>query len=147
MKLEFMQETTKYDDIIHLPHPVSKTRPQMPIADRAAQFSPFAALTGHEAAIKETARLTKQRIELSEDEKRILNEKMLMLTENIKQHAKISITYFKEDERKEGGSYLCAEGCVKKIDEYKRSVMMSDGLQIPMEDIFDIDGELFGLMD
>ncbi len=139
-----MQATTKYDDIIHLPYHVSKTHPQMPIADRAAQFSPFAALTGHEAAIKETARLTNQRMELAEDEKRRLNEKMLMLMENLKNQPKVRITYFQEDERKEGGAYICTDGYVKKIDEYNHCVILSDGLQIRLDDIFDIHGEIFG---
>lgn len=133
-----MQATTKYDDIIHLPHHVSKTRPQMPITDRAAQFSPFAALTGHEDAIKETARLTNQRIELAEDEKHLLNEKMLMLMENVQSHPWVRITHFQEDGRKEGGAYICTENRIKKIDPYNQCLIMENGLHILLEDISDI---------
>ena len=138
-----MQATTKYDDIIHLPHHKSKTRPQMPLADRAAQFSPFAALTGHESAIRETARLTHQRVELAEDEKRLLNEKMQMLMENLKKHPKVRITYFQEDERKEGGAYLCTEEPIKKIDMYNRRMIFSGGFHIGLDDIYDISGDIF----
>ncbi len=142
-----MKHTTKYDDIINLPHHVSSIHPQMPIADRAAQFSPFAALTGHDAAIKETARLTNRRVELDENSKSILNEKFQMIVENLQNQPAVTITYFLPDDKKEGGSYISVAGSVKKIDEYKRRIIMADGSIIPIDEVFDIDGELFRNID
>lgn len=89
-----------YEDIIHLPHHVSATRPQMPMSDRAAQFSPFAALTGYDAAIKETGRLTDERIELGEEVRDALNLKQQYLQDVIADQPKISITYFVPDKKK-----------------------------------------------
>lgn len=134
---------TNYDDIIHLPHHVSKKHPQMSISDRAAQFSPFAALTGHGAAIKETARLTDARIELDENAKTILDEKLRIIQETLDKRPEITVTYFQPDEKKAGGRYVSATGIVKKIDLYRRSVLMEDGRWIPILDIFEIEGELF----
>lgn len=96
----------RYDDMLHLPHPTSQKHPRMPISDRAAQFSPFAALTGHEAAVKETARLTDQKIELDESKKAILDAKLQMIVEQIKSQPIVTITYFVPDEKKAGGAYL-----------------------------------------
>ena len=118
-------KNNSYDDIINLPHPVSKNHPQMPLRDRAAQFAPFAALTGHDAAIKETARLTDERLELSEEVIAQLNEK-------------INITYFIPDAKKAGGSYVTCSGIVKKIDEYEHTMIMTDQTVIPIEQISDI---------
>lgn len=134
---------TNYDDIIHLPHHVSKKHPQMSISDRAAQFAPFAALTGHGAAIKETARLTDARIELDESAKTILDEKLRIIQETLDERPEITVTYFQPDEKKAGGRYVSATGIVKKIDLYRRSVLMEDGRWIPILDIFEIEGELF----
>lgn len=134
---------TNYDDIIHLPHHVSKKHPQMSISDRAAQFAPFAALTGHGAAIKETARLTDARIELDENAKTILDEKLRIIQETLDERPEITVTYFQPDEKKAGGRYVSATGIVKKIDLYRRSVLMEDGRWIPILDIFEIEGELF----
>lgn len=134
---------TNYDDIIHLPHHVSKKHPQMSISDRAAQFAPFAALTGHGAAIKETARLTDARIELDENAKTILDEKLKIIQETLDERPEITVTYFQPDEKKAGGRYVSAAGIVKKIDLYRRSVLMEDGRWIPILDIFEIEGELF----
>ena len=117
--------TRKYDDIIHLPHHVSKTRPQMAVSDRAAQFSPFAALTGHDAAIKETARLTEKRVELDEYIKEAINRKLQIIVDRIKEHPEIVVTYFKPDEKKDGGAYVTAAGMAKKIDQYQRVVIMA----------------------
>ena len=136
-----------YEDMLHLPHPVSSTRPQMPIADRAAQFSPFAALTGHGVAIRETARLTDRRRELSEDTQAALGDKLTMLAEIAPDHPMVSITYFRADEKKTGGSYIAAAGAVKKIDEYERVIMLMDGTRIPIRDISEIESELFEKMD
>ena len=138
--------TNSYDDIIHLPHHVSATRPQMPIIDRAAQFTPFAALTGHDAAIKETARLTDERVELDESMKAALNDRLLMIAERIKEQPEIAITYFQPDEKKSGGAYVTAAGIAKKIDEYDRVVLMTDSTEIPIDEIISIDGEIFETM-
>jgi len=136
-----------YEDILHLPRPVSSTRPRMSLADRAAQFSPFAALTGHGAAIRETARLTDRRRELSEDEQTALGDKLTMLAEIVSDHPVVSVTYFRADEKKDGGSYVTAAGAVKKIDEYERVVILMDGTRIPIGDISEIESELFEKMD
>ncbi len=132
-----------YDDIINLPHHTSKTRMQMSLHDRAAQFSPFAALTGHDAAIKETARLTDRRIELDEDIKIELNKKLQIVTENLNIKPEITVLYFQSDERKTGGAYVTLTGCVKKIDVYERIVIMADGTVIAIDDILDMESDLF----
>ena len=139
--------SSAYDDIIHLPHHVSQTRPRMSAADRAAQFSPFAALTGHGAAIRETARLTGRRRELSEDAEADLGDKLTMLAEIASDHPVVSVTYFRADEKKDGGSYVAAAGAVKKIDEYERVIILMDGTRIPIRDISEIESELFEKMD
>ena len=136
-----------YEDILHLPRPVSSTRPRMSLADRAAQFSPFAALTGHGAAIRETARLTGRRRELSEDAEADLGDKLTMLAEIVSDHPVVSGTYFQADEKKDGGSYVAAADAVKKIDEYERVIILMDGTRIPIGDISEIESELFEKMD
>ncbi|NLY46940.1 MAG: YolD-like family protein [Tissierella sp.] len=135
--------TRKYNDIIYLPHHVSKTRLPMAIIDRAAQFSPFAALTGHDAAIKETARLTHKRVELDEYMKIDLNNRLKIIADKIKEDHEISITYFQPDEKKEGGVYITATNRVKKIDKYEGLIFMVDGREIPMDQILSIDGQIF----
>lgn len=125
----------KYDDIINLPHHVSKTRRHMSMLDRAAQFSPFKAMVGLDSQAEETARLTDDRIELDENEKEILNEKLLLIAENIYERPFAAITYFKPDLKKDGGEYVTAEGNVKKINEYERTVTMTDGTVIQIEEI------------
>ena len=133
----------KYDEIMGLPHHVSKTRPQMPMSDRAAQFAPFAALTGYDAAIKETGRLTDERIELDVEALSALDMKYQLLMEALDEAPEVTITYFRPDERKAGGKYVSAVGAVKKIDDFERLITMQDGTKIPMDDILSIDGELF----
>ena len=128
-----------YDDIIDLPHHVSATRPQMSMMDRAAQFSPFAALTGYDAAIKETARLTDQKIDLDDYEKEEINDKIQLITEHLGEDFEVVITYFQPDSRKAGGAYVDAVGIVKKIDEYDRVIILQDGKKLPIDDILDID--------
>ena len=127
---------SKYDDIIHLPYPQKSRR--MSNYDRAAQFSPFAALTGFEAAIVETARLTDQRIELDEGGKALLDEKLRLIEENIQENPEVIVTYFQPDLRKFGGTYLEKSGRVKKLDAYNRSILFLDGTAIRIEDISDI---------
>ena len=133
----------RYDDIIHLPHHVSKTRPQMSMMDRAAQFSPFAALTGYDAAIKETGRLTDEKIELGEETKAVLDRKQRYLSDMISVQPEITVTYFLPDERKSGGTYLSVTGKLKRIDEHERMMILTDGKKIPLDDIMDIESNLF----
>lgn len=133
-----------YDDIINLPHHRSTSRPHMPAHDRAAQFSPFAALTGYGSAITEKARLTDSRVELDEHSKADLNEKLCIIQNLIDQQPEVSITYFQPDKKKSGGVYITVTGCVKKIDEYEKAVEMQDATIISIDTILEIDGELFG---
>mgnify|MGYP001635132810 FL=1 len=132
-----------YEDIINLPHHVSKTRPQMSMLDRAAQFSPFAALTGYDDAIKETGRLTDEKIEMDEDRKAALDMKQAYLIEMIDEQPEISITYFLPDTKKSGGAYVTVTGNLKRFDEYERLLILTDGKKIPMDDIADIESDLF----
>lgn len=132
-----------YDDMIHLPHHISTKHPHMAVSDRAAQFSPFAALTGHDAAIKETARLTDERVAIDEYMKDVLNNKLRIILDRIKEHPQIAITYFQPDEKKNGGSYVTTSGTVKKINEYERIVFMTDDTEIPIDEISSIDGNIF----
>ena len=134
-----MESKNKYDEIIGLPHHVSKTRPQMPMSDRAAQFAPFSALTGYDSAIKETERLTDKKIELDEEALAILNMRRRLLVDTLDEKPEVEITYFKPDERKAGGAYLTITGVVKMINDFERLITMKDGTKIPMDDIIDID--------
>ena len=137
----------KYNEIMGLPHHVSKTRPQMPMSDRAAQFAPFAALTGYDAAIKETGRLTDERIELDVEALSALDMKYQLLMEALDEAPEVTITYFQPDEWKAGGKYVSAVGAVKKIDDFERRITMRDGTRIPMDDVLSIDGELFSSLE
>lgn len=125
----------RYDDIIDLPHPVSQCHPQMPLADRAAQFSPFAALTGLDAALQETARLTDQRITLDEYEQAELDKTLQALREAAPQHPAVEITYFQPDARKAGGQYVTSVGHVKRIAEYEQQLILTEGTSIPLAGI------------
>lgn len=120
----------KYDDIIDLPHPVSAKHPRMSLLERAAQFSPFAALSGYEDAIDETARQTKAFMELDEDEKERLDETLQQIRLQIDKHPAVKLTYFEPDERKEGGAYLTMEGNVRKLDEYEKTLVFEDGSRV-----------------
>lgn len=133
----------QYDDIMDLPHHISATRPQMPMLDRAAQFSPFAALTGYEAGIQETGRLTDQRIDLTEDSRAALDRKQQLLADNLADNPEVSVTYFVPDERKAGGAYVTVTGRVKKVDDYQRLLILTNGTKIPLDEIFDMESELF----
>lgn len=132
-----------YKDIINLPHHSSKKRTHMSLHDRAAQFSPFAALTGHDEAIRETARLTYKKIELDETEKTILNDKFNYIIEHINIQPEILVTYFVADEMKDGGAYLDFTGNVKKYDYHNKILHFSDGTQIMVYDIIDIESQIF----
>ena len=133
--------TGPYDDILQLPHPTSIKHPRMPMGDRAAQFSPFAALTGHGAAIAETARVTDRRIELDEDAREQLDQKLRRLLERIGEQPEITVTWFLPDEKKTGGRYLTTTGTLKRIDSQEHRLVLTDGAQIPLEDILEIGGE------
>ena len=135
--------TGPYDDILHLPHPTSKRHPRMPIVDRAAQFSPFAALTGHKAAIEETARVTERRIELDEDAKEQLDQTLQLLLERIDEQPEITVTWFSPDKKKAGGQYHTATGKLKRIDSREGRLTLTDGNQIPLEDLLEIRSESF----
>ena len=137
----------KYNEIMGLPHHVSKTRPQMPMSDRAAQFAPFAALTGYGSAIKETGRLTDERIELDEEALTALDMKYQLLMDAFDDAPEVTITYFQPDERKAGGKYVSATGAVKKVDDFERRITMRDGTGIPLDDVLSIDGELFSSLE
>lgn len=130
-----------YEDIIHLPYLKSEKHPPMSKAERAAQFLPFAALTGYDDEIKETARLTDTRITLSEDALLSLNMRLAFLSANLEKRLTVDILYFKEDELKAGGSYIHAKGSVKKIDDIEHLIIMNDQKQIPIHDIIDINIE------
>lgn len=127
-----------YDDIINLPHHVSQKHPRMSMIDRAAQFSPFAALTGHGAAIEETARLTDKKTVLDENKKEIINEKLRIISECGDEISGVEVTHFVPDIRKTGGEYVVIIGKVKKIDGVSREIIMSDGKIIPLENVYDI---------
>ena len=132
-----------YSDIINHPHYVSKTRPQMSELERAAQFSPFAALTGYDAAIKETGRLTDERLELGEETKALLDMKQQYLFDMISDQPEIAVTYFVPDEKKSGGEYITVTGNLKRIDEYERQMLFTNGKKIPMDEVVDIESDLF----
>lgn len=132
-----------YEDIIHLPHPVSRKHPQMSMENRAAQFAPFAALTGFHASIEEAARYTDNQVELDESRYLILNRKIHILIAHLSEKPQVSISYFVQDSNKEGGFYKVISGAVKNIDDYKHEIIMSNGLHIQLKDIIEIEGELF----
>ena len=143
MTLQQPTNSHKYDDIIVLPHPISVKHTQMAREDRAAQFSPFAALTGYDEAISETQRLTETKKELDEDVKTRLNEKIAVLATRIAEHPVVKITYFKEDGKKEGGAYLTIVGAVRKVKEFEKILQMEDGTEIPLADVSGIEGEIY----
>ena len=128
----------KYDDIINLPHHVSATRPHMPIIDRAAQFQPFAALSGYGDAVRETARLTDEKIELTEDEKALLDARLQRLADEISSQPEVTLTYFQPDKKKTGGAYVCVTGQLKKIDDLEGALILLDGKRVLIEDILTI---------
>lgn len=148
-------EKKPYADIIHMPHHKAANRPHMSMYDRAAQFSPFAALTGYDGVIAETARLTNSKVELSESEKILLDQKLTLIDDVIqdKHHPEITVVYFIPDYLKEGGEYEEFTGCVRKIDPIARTVVFlaangrSAGKTINVDDISEIHGELVDYMD
>ena len=133
----------EYREIINLPHHVSKTRPQLPMSDRAVQFAPFAALTGYDSAIKETGRLTDEKIDLDEEALTDLNMRYQLLVDALDEEPEVEITYFKPDERKSGGEYVTVTGTVKKVDDFERLITMQNGTKIPMDDVLAVDWDFF----
>ena len=133
-----MRMNNRYDEIINLPHHVSTTRPQMPLSDRAAQFAPFAALTGYDSAIKETGRLTDERIELDEEALTALDRKYQLLMDTLDDAPEVTIIYFQPDARKAGGQYVSATGTVKKVDTFGRRILLQDGTRIPLDSVYDL---------
>ena len=129
----------KYDDIINLSHHVSSRHPQMPMMNRAAQFSPFAALTGYEDAVRETARLTDEKIELDEYEKEELDRKIQWLGSHLDEHIPVSITYFQPDDKKAGGAYEEIVDTVRKINVYEHEILLTKGTKIPIMNILLMD--------
>ncbi len=126
---------TPYDDIIRLPHHVSRTHPQMPMRDRAVQFAPFAALTGYGAVVEETARQTVPKRELDEQEAEELDRRLALLVANLPEHPEVTVEYFVPDARKEGGAYVSVTGAVKSISPAERCIVMADGRVIPLDDV------------
>lgn len=136
-----MAEPGKYDDILHLPHHVSPTRPRMSMAERAAQFSPFAALSGHDEAIRETGRVTEGKIQLGEDERAALDRKQRLILAALEQGKRppVTVTYFQPDPRKEGGEYLTVTGAVKRVDAAGGYLCLTDGKKLPFDAILEIE--------
>lgn len=132
-----------YRDIINNPHHTSKTRKRMSGLNRAAQFAPFAALTGYDASIYEAARLTEEKIELDDKMIEILNRKLNFLKEHIKEQPEIKVTYFVPDTKKEGGAYVEYFGIIRSMDEIQKIILMSDRTKIKIEMILDLQGEIF----
>lgn len=131
-----------YDDIINMEHPTSKKYKRMSMYARAAQFAPFAALTGHDAAVREKARLTTEKIELDEGTKEILNEKLQIILERNEDELPATVLYFIPDERKSGGSYVTKTGVIKRYDEYEGKIIFSDKSSILIDDILQIESEI-----
>lgn len=137
------QNSSRYEDMLELPHHISRERPRMAMEERAAQFSPFAALTGYGDAIRETGRLTERQLELEPDVKDRLNEKLRLLMELPSPRPEVSIVYFLPDEKKEGGSYVSVRGRVKKVDENSRQIVLENGGRIPLAAVMELDGDIF----
>jgi len=138
MKKKMDDELKAYEDILHLPHHESDRRPKMALSDRAAQFSPFAAVVGHESAVKEAARLTDQRKELDETKKTIIDDQLREIEAQLPNGFDVEIVYFIPDETKAGGKYTVKVGCIKKIDKYLRQVHMVDNTVIAIDEIYSI---------
>ena len=138
-----MAEKFPYEDIVNLPPHISKKHPQPTMMDRAARFAPFAAITGYEEMVLEEARVTEERIDLDEGALVLLNEKLNMIQEFLDEEPEVTITYFEPDKKKSGGAYVSVTSTVKRIDEYEHIVLMNDGKQIPIGEIYDVQSELF----
>lgn len=138
-----MAEYFPYEDIVNLPRHISKIHPQATMADRAARFSPFAAISGYDDMVKEAARVTEERIDITDATKKLLNEKLNMIIEFLDEEPEVTITYFEPDKKKDGGAYMSITGTVKRIDEYERIVLMTDEKRIKIDEIYAIESDLF----
>ena len=135
-----------YDDIINLPHHVSARHPQMPLKDRAAQFSPFAALTGYAgevAEVAEAARLTETKIELTEDQRAMLDERLCLLEDILPERPDVTFTYFVPDQRKQGGAYTTVTGKLKRLDRIEQNIILTNGIAIPVNDLLEVKSEIW----
>ena len=139
--------TGKYDDILRLPHHVSASRKPMAITARAAQFAPFAALSGYDAEVQEAGRLTDRPIEPDEYEKEALNARLQLLARHFREEWVVSLVFFQPDERKAGGAYVTRTGTVKKLYETERLLTLTDGTVIPLDDLIALEGEEFAAYD
>lgn len=139
--------TGKYDDMLRLPHHVSASRKPMAITARAAQFAPFAALSGYDAEVQEAGRLTDRPIEPDEYEKEAMNARLQLLTRHLREKWVVSLVFFQPDERKAGGAYVTRTGTVKKLYETERLLTLTDGTVIPLDDLIALDGEEFAAYD
>lgn len=142
-----MAEKFPYEDIVNLPPHISKKHPQPTMMERAARFAPFAAITGYEEMVLEEARVTEEWVELDEGTKSILNEKLQIIMDFLHDEPIITFTYFEPDKKKSGGAYVSLTGTVKRIDEYEKCVILTDGTKILIERIFEIESDLFGILD
>lgn len=138
-----MNDEHKYDDIINLEHHISKTHKQMSIEERSAQFAPFAALTGYEDEVKETERITERMIEITEDIRSILDEKIRLIQNKIAEQPNVTITYFVPDINKQGGKYQTINGIIKKIDNYEKKLILTSNTEIFIKDIIEISSNIF----
>ena len=138
MNLLMKISKSKYDDIINMSHHISKKHPRMSLENRSAQFAPFAALTGYEDEVEETARITDKRIEITDEIKSKINMKLQIIQEKIKTNPKVTITYFISDNKKEGGSYKTVTSNVLKIDKYNKQIILKDNKEIFISDIINI---------
>lgn len=138
-----LRKSEKYDDIINLPRHISKKHPRMSLEARSAQFAPFAALTGYDEVINETARLTSERKEIDEELKMILNNKLKIIQEKLATKPEITFKYFIPDIKKDGGEYVTKKGNVIKIDKYKEIIILQDETEIYISEIIEITGDIF----
>jgi hypothetical protein len=136
-----------YEDIINMPHHISKKHPQMSISDRAAQFAPFAALTGYQDAIIETGRLVDKKIELTNEEKEVISSKIYYLLENVDKNIEVSICYFIKDEKKNGGKYNDVLGVIKSFNQIDKTIKLTNKMIINLEDIVSINNNIFNVLE
>ena len=132
-----------YDDIINLPHHVSARHPQMPLKDRAAQFSPFAALTGYAGEVAEAARMPETKIELTEDQRAVLDERLCLLEDILPERPDVTFTYFVPDQRKQGGAYTTVTGKLKRLDRIEQNIILTNGIAIPVNDLLEVKSEIW----
>ena len=138
-----MNEKFPYEDIVNLPRPVSKKHPEPPLSERAARFAPFAAITGYEEMVLEEARVTEEKIELDECALTMIDKRLNILQNHLSQSPEITVTYFVPDKKKSGGAYRTITGVAKRIDPYKKLLIINGDEKIQIEDIYKLEGELF----